>query len=60
MTTPKAKRRSPITTYRQLFRRQRQLEKEIDKLTKEKVSIGFQILNLVLNHADVERLHKSK
>jgi hypothetical protein len=42
------------------MKRQVQIEKEIAKLTKEKVKIGFKILKVVLNHEEVKKVHQSR
>jgi hypothetical protein len=55
----KAKRQSPIALYRQLIKRHQYIEKEMDKLMKEKTKNGLKILKLVLTHDEVKNLHHS-
>jgi hypothetical protein len=55
-----AKLPSPILKYRQLMKRQRQIEKDISRLMSEKESNGFKILKLVLDHQEVQKIHQSK
>jgi hypothetical protein len=54
-----AKRQSPTALYRQLIRRHQHIEKEMDKLMKEKTKNGVKILKLVLNDDEVKKLHQS-
>ena len=50
----------PKGRYVELVNRQQQIEKEIGKLTKEKVKNVLRIIRLVLDHEEVKKLHQSK
>jgi hypothetical protein len=54
------KPKSPIAAYRELMKRQREIQKAVDKLKEKAVKNGFKILKLVLKHAEVKKLHQSR